>query len=194
MDYDFAADYSFGKNFPSTESVNYFTEFKPIEYGSGFSLGGTLAPEIPKWTLSDGTPNNTLDVTYPEQTPTGNTFQGFLSGVSATANGFLDTVGKVYSLKNQWESQKFGQDLQEGQLELQRAQLGANIEIAKNNTQAQRDIEIARAGVAVSDAQSQLRSSQGASVVTMPQAIPWGLVAVGGAVALFFTARKGKAS
>lgn len=194
MDTSFSADYSFGTSLPSSDSLNYFTTFKPIEANSGFSLGRTIAPEFGDWSVSSGQSTTAIESAYPSAKPTGNVFDGgLLNTITATANGFLDTVGKAYSIKNSFESQKLGQKIQQSELELQRAQVGAQLEIGKAQTAAMRDVEIARAGTAVADAQTQLRSSQGASVVNVPQAVPWVLI-ISGAAALFFFARRGKAA
>lgn len=191
MDYSFSADYGLTTAMPAFESVNYFTPLKPISYDSGFTLGETVKPEVSNFNISDGQSANYVENALPSVKPSGGTFDGILNTVTATANGFLDTIGKAYALKNQFESQKLGQKIAESDLELKSAQLGAQIDIAKTNALAQRDIEIARAGSAVADAQTQLRSSQGASVVTMKQEIPWAWLGAAVVGVIFLIRRRG---
>lgn len=193
MDYEFAADYGLASTMPVDQNYNYFTPLQPMNYSSNFSLNSpTISPELPSYTVGSGQSATVTEMVNPSPAPTGNTFGDLLSGVSATAKTFLDTAGKVYSLKNQWESQKFGQEVQSAQLDLQRAQLGAQVDISKDKSATQRDLAVLESQAQVADAQAQVRSSQGASVLTQNAAIPWGLLGIAAAVGLFVMSRRGK--
>lgn len=170
-------------------------EFTPPDYSfsADYSLGsGTIAPELPNWDIASPTVPTYGGQDNPTPVATGNFFSDTLKTVQATADTFLGFATKIYSIDNQISTQKYNQTLQKAQMDLQKASLGADIDVKKATTAAQRDVALAQAAIATANAQAQVRSSQGASIVSMPGAIPWtliGVVAIGG---IYFLTKGGK--
>lgn len=141
-----------------------FDSWKP-----DYSLfSGSVAPELPDWTLSTGTPQNYVPFELPQLTSIGGVFDSGLKTVSATASSLLDVFGKFYALDNQVDQAKYMREMQKSEQQLREAQLKGSTQVALARTEAERNLAIAQSEAAVAQAQAQIQSSQRASVIQAP--------------------------
>jgi hypothetical protein len=132
--------------------------------------------------LSSGLPANVVDTPRSD----GITFDGILSGVSATADTLFNTFGKIYSLQSSVENAKFQRTVNAANLELKQAQTMGSIDIQRAAIDANLAIEKARAARATNDALTQVNSGSAGFIVQngkiSPLMILGGLALIGGLV------------
>lgn len=149
---------------------------------------GAQNADLPSQPLSDGVPANVVDVPRSD----GITFDGILSGVSATADTLFNTFGKIYSLQSSVENAKFQRTVNAANQELKQAQAMGSIDIQRAAIDANLAIEKARAARATNDALAQVNSGSAGFIVqngkVSPMIILGGLALIG--AVLYF--RRGK--
>lgn len=138
--------------------------------------------------LSTGVPATVVDVVRSD----GITFDGILSGFSATADTLLNTFGKVYSINSAVENAQFQRTVNTANQQLNQARTLGAIDIQRATIDANLAIEKARAGRATNDAIARMNSgssgflNNGAKI--SPMMIILGVVGIGAVLYL----RKGK--
>lgn len=160
-------------------------------FAADYSLrSATLAPELNNWNIgATSVPTYTEQTSKPVPAPSGGFFSDALKGITATAETFLSGVQKVYQLDNQITSARLQQKQMESSLRVQELQTVGGLDLKAAQLQAQKEIGIAQAQAATGNELTRIRSSQGASIVSIPSALPTPLIlALGGAV-LFFAMR-----
>lgn len=168
-------------------------ELPRINFSADYSLGSaTLASGLPTWQTNDDAAYATYtpaQTSNPEPAPSGGFFGDALKSITATAGTFLDGVTKIYALDNQISSAKLQQKQIESGLRVQELTTVGGLDLKSAQLQAQKEIGIAQAQAATGNELARIRSSQGASIVSIPSALPTPLIlALGGAV-LFFAMR-----
>jgi hypothetical protein len=171
-------------------------DWKSGSFTADYSLGSaTIEPELPNWDIGgDSVPTYTPGQTSnPTPSPTGDFFGNLLKGVTSSAETFLSGVQKVYALDNQISSTKLQQQQIASAMRVQELTTVGGLDLKSAQLQAQKEIGIAQAQAAVKNEQARIASSQGASIVSIPSAIPTPLLLIGGAIALYFISRRGAA-
>ncbi len=169
-------------------------DFKNEEFSADYSLGSaTLSSGLPSWTINDDEPINytPVQVDMPQPAPSGGFFGDALKAVTATAGTFLDGVSKIYALDNQISSAKLQQKQIESGLRVQELQTVGKLDLQTAQLQAQKEIGVAQAQAETQNELARINSSRGASIVSIPSAIPTPLLLIGGALAFLFFASKG---
>lgn len=153
-----------------------------------FGTWDTLGTDLPQYALSNGAPSNVVDTPRSD----GITWDGILSGVSATADALTSTFGKIYQIQSGVENAKFQRVVNEANQSLKVAQTMGTLDIQRASIDANVAIEKARAARATGDAMAQINSGAAGYVLQggkiSPMMIILGLAGIGAVLYL----RKGK--
>lgn len=153
-----------------------------------FGTWDTLGTDLPVYPLSNGAPSNVVDTPRSD----GITWDGILSGVSATADALTNTFGKIYQIQSGVENAKFQRVVNEANQSLKVAQTMGSLDIQRASIDANVAIEKARAARATGDAMAQINSGAAGYVLQggkiSPMMIILGLAGIGAVLYL----RKGK--
>lgn len=125
-------------------------------YGDTFDVPDTLGTDLLGVQIMDNVPDTYVDVPRSN----GITVSGVLKGVETGVNTLVNTWSKVTALNSEVENRKFQQTLASANMDLQKTKALNSIDIAKAQTDANRQIELARAQRGVADQVARTQSSQ----------------------------------
>lgn len=162
------------------------------DWNSGYSLGSTVGPELPR-----SEPGDIYGTTAQPSVATNNTggfLSGLLGGIETTADSLLNTWSRVNSISTNAENLKFNQQINAAKLDLAKAQIGGQIDVAKTKAMTDAQIEQIRAQTAVSVAQRQADNAKYGYVpaTTGNKLIDWGLIIAAASFA-YTVFKKGRA-
>lgn len=172
-------------------------DFRNDTYTADYSLSSATLPSgLPTWQTNDDQAYETYtpaQTSNPVAAPTGSFFGDALKSVTATAGAFLDGVSKIYALDNQISSTKLQQKQIESGLRLNELKTVGALDLQTAQLAANRDIGLLQAQEAVTNERARVQSSQGASIVSIPSAIPTPLILIAGLIGIYFFSKRGAA-
>jgi len=144
--------------------------WEDIYSSGGPSMGVYAMPETIDSGLSDFSYGSAPDIAPLLDMPrsSGITVSGILGAVESTAKTGFDLFSKAYQIQDAFEGAKINRQINQGRIELQKAQASGAIEVGLSRNQAEIAIEKIRAGAAVANAEAQSKSSGNPGGYIMP--------------------------